>query len=888
MLYVIREAGVFRFRIKLEPGLKLADLQGPGINNWQVGVDDILTVDLRSKAEGEYRLSLEVEKLLKGAVLSDLPRLEALDVEREWGYVALVSAPGVKVEPGVADGIRQVNVTDLPGWVLEQAQEKSNVGDGKALPAAALAAAPAELPEFAYRYLKHPYSLKLSVSDIHPEVTVETLAFGTLDEKILTLSTQVRYGIQKAGIFALKLKVPTGLRLTAVEGPHVDDWVEKDGVLTVTLKTKVEGRYVLFLKAEQPVSEVTKGFSMPVISAVDVKKETGFVALKVDTAIRAKTEKMTRLSEIDLKDLPTELKGSEVTLAYKYLEQPWSLTLGAEKVKSRVVAETVHFVSIGEKQLAASLAIRYQVLYAGVSEFRVKLPKGVQHVDITGENIKVQSEQPKDDGNEWVVQLHAPKMGSYPLYLRFQQDIAPGDSTKVEYVGARALGVDQETGYVLVAARPDAETRIPEKGLTDLAPIDEREVPAAYKQGITVPILYAFRYLQPKYKMSLEVVQHGFAPVMVAVIEACRLLSTYTADGNTITDIVMTVRNTREQYLSVLLPKDAMIYHLFVAGDEETPLSPDARDAGGKKGFKEILVPISKVRRGDSAFEVRLRYGMTYADKLGLEGVLPLYTPQMSLSVLRLGWSIALPEKYQIVATSGNMEQVQTFEPMLAVLNPDLSLAPRIVPVNAEAPSAKPNVPSPVDNNEWAQENVRQRGGQDRAGVHGGRGAGMPSMYTGIQPRVGGYAHFQSLIPLDAIGSIKIRYIKTPAKGVVGGLLVALVVFASWLFWRSERLGAGAKIGALAAFALCLFGLQVLLEGAYDELLRVLVLSFGGMAAIFAVMTGYDRFLGRVQPVDAIPEDEDAEEPPPPPAFRKPADEPKPAEKPSEDPPANP
>ncbi len=843
--YKIRDAGVFRFLIRLPDGLKLLDLGGRDINTQQVK-DNVLAVDLRSKAEGDYRLTLETERAVKDAADVSLPAIEVLDVEREWGYVALTTVPGVKAEARAFDGIRQINVRELAWTLFDEPAAAGNGGKG------GQPAPDREPVELAFRYLKHPYKLAVGVTDVMPEVTVETRGVYSITDKNLELSAELAYDIRKAGVFSLKAWLAPELRILSVEGENLDDWKrdETDGVLTVTLKSKVEGAYVLSIKAETPLTEVTKGIGLPAFAVRDVKKERGHLALTTAADLRVKTDAKgtQKLTEIDLKDLPAGLAGraASFAIAYKYFESPWSLGLSVEKVKPRVTAETFSFVSIAEQLVTCSTTLRFSILYAGVSQFKIKLPPGVNDPDIDGQAIK-HKEKTKGarpgEGDVWTVTLHSPQTGAYTLYLTFQRDVKDRSGAvtftgpQVQPVG-EAYDLERETGYLAFAARPDVEMSAP--AIEALTPIDDKEVPADYKRGISVPILMAFRYLRHPYSFSANIRQNEFAKVLVAVVEALRLSTTITEEGHMITDLAARVRNTREQYLRLELPADADIWHLFVAGAQETPFQTQ------ESGKTITLVPIAKAARGDETFDVRLRFGRKQKP-MGVVDVIDLAAPPMNLPVLRLGWSVSLPVNYELVADSGNMRRVSYFtENELTAADPDAPIAMAPQSTGANAPAGQGDVQY-QRNVEVIRRMSEARMGGGAMEVQQGKAAGLPSMSSGARPKSGKSFHFQTLISLDEPGRIRSRCVRTSVGYVARGTMALLLLLVVWALWRVPGVTDLARIGWLGAGTLVLLGAHTLLEETYREYLSVLVFTAGAcfmLAVLYGALQGVRSWWG--------------------------------------------
>jgi hypothetical protein len=221
--YEIRNAGVFQLQIGLSPGMKLISLDGQNINNQSLDpATNVLTVDLRSKAEGAYRLGLQTQSDVTDAASAVMPAINLIGAERQWGTVAIAADSGIAVETLKLTGITQIDVTETRGLAAVQ----KIVTDQKA-----------PQPALAFRYLSVPYTLALKVSHVEPELKCEPLHFVQITRKNLRYQSVFQYRIKKAGVFQLRLHVPPELRgnLT-VKGPRVEDQTYDEATSTLTVQ----------------------------------------------------------------------------------------------------------------------------------------------------------------------------------------------------------------------------------------------------------------------------------------------------------------------------------------------------------------------------------------------------------------------------------------------------------------------------------------------------------------------------------------------------------------------------------------------------------------------------------------------------------------------------
>ncbi len=798
--YTIRDAGVFQFRVRLDEGLKLIDINGTNINNWQLDeTGRVLTVALRSKAEGVYKLQIETESEQSAGEGAPIQAVHALDVDREAGYVAVLPAPGMKVETAAVAGISQVDVKELPDALLK------------------------ESPALAYRYIRPDFQLAVNVSEIEPEVNAEVRTVATLDEHELSLDTRIHYTIRRAGIFQLRVAIPKDLRRTNIEGEEIDDtsWDEREGILTVNLRGKVTGSYILKIATEKTLKEIEKGLDLPVLSAVGVKKERGFIGLVTKASVRVKPAegKMVELDDISVSDLPPDMlkRAGRISLAFKYFSQPWSLALAVERIQPRVTAEVFNLLSIGEKLMTVSSTVSYQILHSGVDTFVVKLPADATAVDIDGDAIK-HREQDKET-NTWTITLQSKRMDAYTLYISFQQKLAQ-DQTDIPYAGVSAQDIHRETGYLAVTSRPDVEITAADQDIDNLTPIDSREIPADYLQGVTLPVLQAYRYVSHPYMIRITAVPHDAAEVTVAVVESVRLSTTVTEEGNMITDMVGMLRSSRQQYLDLKLPEKARIWHAFVAGQPVTPL----RDGRTTK------IPVARAGSENAPLEVRLRYS-DEREQIGRVGAIRLESPMQDIDIMRLGWTLSLPEGYDVVRDTGNIKRLDSYHLMaeqLRQLDPDTEVEARIS--RRAAQSGKMNVQ--MASNAFAIEQIE-------AGRQGGPGR-MRSIYTGSRPEQANRVFFQALIVRrKETAWVEVQFVKGSVGIPLKGVVVLVMLGVSGLVWRLRQYRRVSRVGILLACSLVLLAVRTLVEGAYRGYLNAMLITLVALAVALFFYTVY-------------------------------------------------
>lgn len=834
--YEIRNAGLFQLKLRLADGMKLISLRGENINNQSLDpATNVLTVDLRSKAEGAYRLSLQTSSEIEDAESASVPALELLGAERQWGTIAVSTDSGIAAETKALAGISQIDIAELKGIGAVQTM---------------IAAQKALEPLLAFRYLSFPYQLELVVSHIKPELKVEPVHLVQITRKNLRYYSAFNYRIKKAGVFQLRLHLPSELRGSLmVTGSKVEDYSydEADQTLTIQLTEKAMDELSVELETEALLGKVlpkpgeSDVFAIPAIYTLDCEQERGHIALSTDESIRLKrAQDGGPLHDVDVQEIPPALlqRAPDAKLAFRIVESPWELNVEVTSISPKITAQTFNYVRFGEDYLIGASTVEFTIQYAGVEEFLVRLPAGISEPNIRGENIKIQEKVTGEEakpGDLWRVELQSEAKGSYQLIFEYTMDLDPKEPRR-QFSGPSVIGemkeVEREIGYLAVTGDPSLELTPVEEEIEALTPVDEEEIPLKFRQlppsvasqigRQTVPILFAFRYLAHPYKLVLSSVRHDEADVVTVVVESCKLDTTLTREGNRVTNLIASVRSRYQPFFEIMLPEGAKLWHALVNGRRVRPLTERAAEGEVTK------IPIAQVQGISGPVSVELQWEELGSSKLGKFQVVKLSVPSLvGVRVLRLGWVLQLPRGYRLISSSGTLERLPSetyFEESLRQLQA------------TRQPAGQAQVEEISIQDFQQASNVAVLSG--RAG--GKQPSPIGPAVVGTKPQLPQRFYFQGLVlnpevPAWATAVCVSSSALSPLIAVV--VLVVFVLCA--LLWHKCRLPSTASFIILAAALLVVMGLRVIAEGDYADLLLAIICTIAAAAVLFGLLAVY-------------------------------------------------
>jgi hypothetical protein len=221
----------------------------------------------------------------------------------------------------------------------------------------------------AYRFSARPFTLALRLKRIEPVVTASDRATVRLEETRLLATHALTLNVEQAGIYNVELQPQPGFVVADVRGEGVEDWRVTDGKLRVSFTNRVLGSRRLEVHLEQPLKQFPEQILIEPLRVLGATKETAEVGAASAAGIQLKTAELLGLREIPVNRLSA--RTGEL-LAYAAETVDWQLSLSAERLAARVVAEIFNLVTIGDGLVGGSATIRYGLINQGVQDFRVQ------------------------------------------------------------------------------------------------------------------------------------------------------------------------------------------------------------------------------------------------------------------------------------------------------------------------------------------------------------------------------------------------------------------------------------------------------------------------------------------------------------------------------------
>ena len=320
---------------------------------------------------------------------------------------------------------------------------------------------------------------------------------------------------------------------------------------------------------------------------------------------------------------------------------------GQQDRQAKVYAESLNLLSVEEDALEMFSVVRFTILYAGAKNFSLMLPKNMEIVSADGVGAFRYQEIVKENGDTILEgQTAFPIRNKYEISLRLRRKLNQKGSVFSAPL-PRCLNVERETGWLAVEV--PGKLQLEEKDRDQVSPVTVAQLPPEMVKSAVSPILKAYRYHGKKALVQLAATKLPDIEPKSASIDRVRAFTKLTSEGNTITDMRITLRNRLLPHLSLTLPEGAKISSALLDG---APFTPSKDDKGN------ILLALKRSSGGQRLKPFTISVIIEkQAAPLGLVGFPSLELPALDLPVSVLAWTVFLPHRNRYSPIKGDVDE---------------------------------------------------------------------------------------------------------------------------------------------------------------------------------------------------------------------------------------
>jgi hypothetical protein len=320
-LRVTVERGAMKeFKFIIDPALTVLAVNAADVAQWKVAAagaaagpgaanSKMLIVTFGGDSEAERAIDIVAERDIPnagGEIELHVPALAG--AKRDRGFIGVASAGAFDVRPGKSAADR-VSVSELPKTLRS--------------PAAGTAAS----VQIGYHYVE-PAAITLLLEKVKvqpPQIMASTLTRVDVERGGLRCHADINYEILHAGVDTLRVGLPDGIEITAVNGAGIRDTQTvvdgKQRTLVVGLKDLAQGAYSLAIDyVAHSTDAKDSSLIVPVLSNPSAAQDRGFIGIDVRDSVEI-VPTPAGAQRIDVKELPEALWSkarSPLLFGYRY------------------------------------------------------------------------------------------------------------------------------------------------------------------------------------------------------------------------------------------------------------------------------------------------------------------------------------------------------------------------------------------------------------------------------------------------------------------------------------------------------------------------------------------------------------------------------------------
>lgn len=507
--------------------------------------------------------------------------------------------------------------------------------------------------------------------DLRAQVRANATLYHALhaDEGVLHGRALVVYEVSRGETSQLELRLPHRAQVNRIAAPSggVSDWAEtlqagdEFKTISVFLDRAVKGELMLDISYEYLLGGgLAPGdpIDVPLLSAVDVHRQRGMVALLAGPELTLRPVEEQRLSRVGENQLPAFMREQiDMTIAhtYKYTESMPALRVDAvapERKQGKFNAQVDTLISIGEVTMKGSATVEINVKSGSIMALSLRVPADVNVLGVTAPSLRSHEVEVGENGQTIQLAFTQEMEGQFRLELNYERIMVDGAlQNPVPTIGVAKAEV--EHGRIAIEALSAVEVQ--PAVVEQLSPLDLNELPQQLVLKTTNPILLAYKYVQAErpFQLALTITRHEEIDVQVAAIEAAQYSTLFTRDGLAVTTASLRVRNSRRQFLRLELPPDSEIWSVFSDGKAEKPAHADDGPGGS------VLI---KMINSASGFPVEIVYA-TKVGSMGFLGDLRMRLPRPDMVVTHTRWDVYLPPGPRYRAPQSSLDVVVNGKP---------------------------------------------------------------------------------------------------------------------------------------------------------------------------------------------------------------------------------
>jgi hypothetical protein len=558
----VEKSSIASMTFSKDPDFVITDVFSDKVRNWQVRDDGTLEVIFKHEITEKVDLQIKAQRGVLPDTVVPAVFFKPQETQRIHGRLNIFTLPGYKV------AVQEQNNLKVEG--IENGQTRSDAS-GYQL-------------QKSYSFLDGNFQAALARVPEEQRFAADIRARHDLTENVLTSSYQVNIEVKKNVLSDVKVRLPSGHKIIAVEAGNIADYIVQDDILTLPLQRAVQDRFAFFLVTEHDLADFTR-VAVEGIEVLGAEKVTGTAAVLFPRGYDVKETGVAGFKSANIHDvLPLSRNAASGDAGARYAYSIGELKQSAryDVLKKEPVMDVinVYHASVQDTRVHVELLCLFNIKNAPVDHFDIIAPAALKDaIEIQGDGIKTILKKDIDGQQRVTLSVNTVSKIDHAYMLQvtfntyFGQDktftmpriVFPQVNNKTEFVS-----VEADTAYHV----EPAAAKFLQQTEPDMIP--------ALPAGVGINnILWSYQAVgTAEWDYSLRLKRLEREKLVKAKIQREDIKTLIIPNGYALHEVRLKVDNRTLQFLPVVFPSQASLWSLKVAG-EPVRASLDVEQGGG-------------------------------------------------------------------------------------------------------------------------------------------------------------------------------------------------------------------------------------------------------------------------------------------------------------------
>jgi hypothetical protein len=630
--YSVMQGKFQELQIEVPAHLHITQVEGQFIQDWKISADAkrMLTIQLNRPQNKEYYLRI-ISELPIESLPSDVtvPNLVVQGDFRTYGNVVVSTNSALQMVMKKTTGLTQVDQMD-------KSKTTSNLSKS-----------------FYYIHPSGNYDLVLSIKEIKSSFDVKEQIVVATKEENLQLFVNFQLEVRDAPLKKITIVYPEVFNISEIKGSLIN---QRDYIIStptdlkgfkrieIPLLKPIMGTFAFDLELETGKDPLQGLHKMSGLSVENANSERGTIVFVSSEGVFIDKPIVTELREIPTGSLTSKI--SDAKFAYRFRKNNWNFDLKVFSKETGIYTEGLHLLSLADQVMYGSTTFSYRVTGAPIDHLSFRIAEGLQNIEFIGKDVVNWEKEGKEN---FKVKLRKKILGDYNIGISYTQKL--GDDEGIILGGVICAGVDTQTGFVVLASQQNMMVKkIEATGMIEI-PIDE--IPKSYHLLIHSPVIKSLKYINENHKGKAFVESFRKSELVSSLIEMMdietKVFLREEGQAEAVSKIRYHVKNTNEQYLTLQLPQNSVIWSTkyLNSNDDQNGLRVTSAIEG-----KLVKIPLQRKQNPNEPLLIELQYGQSLG-KMNKVFTLALDAPKTSFEVTYCSWNLQVPEGWFVKAKSG-------------------------------------------------------------------------------------------------------------------------------------------------------------------------------------------------------------------------------------------